>query len=361
MPFPVTLLSGPSTTLRDDLLRCLVLRRHGLVGVAYDVEPGPEGTPLLVRRIHDAAGEQARETLPLSGCCLSCTVREDAGPALALVRDADRWAEAVVALPAALSPGQLASWLTTEEDVQVDTVTTVVDARLVLAQLSGDDLLAERGIAAAPTDRRSTAELVVGQLEDADVLAVADLHRVGTETARTVEALLAHLAPLATQVALAPGGVGCEDVVSTGRRDAQATAADRERLSALAAGLCPPACGVTTVHWSSERPLHSGRLADALPELVRGVVRSRGHVWLADRPRSRVRWESAGGSLSFGHAGRWKALPACALLITGNGLDSAAVGRLLDSCLASDDELDGAPTWPDPFQSALGTRGRVPG
>lgn len=361
MTFPLTLLAGPSTTLRDDLLRCLVLRRPGLVGVAYDVEPGPDGTTRLVRRVVDAGGEHDREPLELSGCCLACTVRDDSSAALALVGGADRWREVVVALPASLTPGPLAAWLAAQEDVQVDTVTTVVDARLVLAQLSGGDLLAERGIAAAPTDRRSTAELVVAQLEEADVLAVADLHRVGTGTARTVEALLAHLAPLATQVALAPGGVGCEEVVSTGRRDAQTSPADRERLSALAAGLCPPTCGVTTVHWSSERPLHSGRLAEALSDLVRGVVRSRGHVWLADRPRSRVRWESAGATLAFGHAGRWEALPGCDLLLTGSGLDEAEVRRLLDSCLAEDHELDGAPTWLDPFESALGTRGRVPG
>ena len=40
MALPLTLLAGPSTALRDDLVRCLVLRRPGLVAVVYDVEPG---------------------------------------------------------------------------------------------------------------------------------------------------------------------------------------------------------------------------------------------------------------------------------------------------------------------------------
>jgi G3E family GTPase len=288
----VTLFAGPSTTLRDDLVRCLVLRRPGLVAIVYSIERGG-----LRRRILDCRGEHDQDLL--QACCLSCAVREDAGRAIAVVQGAERWREVVLALPAPVSPSDITG------DLDVDTVTTVVDARLLLAHVSGDDLLAERGLAAADADRRSTAELVVRQLEDADVLAVADLHRLATGTARTVEGLLAHLAPLALQVPLGPGGTGCDDVVSTGRRAADASVAQREQLAALAVELCAPTCDVATIRWESDRPLHSGRLAAALPQLIDGVVRSRGHVWLADRPAHRLRWESAGGSLSIGDPLRW--------------------------------------------------------
>ncbi len=116
--------------------------------------------------------------------------------------------DVVLALPASVVPRQLAALL------GLDTVTTVVDARPLLAQVTGDDLLAGRGLAAAETDRRSTAELVVGQLEEADVLAVADLPRLSTAHARTAQALLAHLAPLALQVEIGLGGSRCDAVVS---------------------------------------------------------------------------------------------------------------------------------------------------
>lgn len=353
----LTLLAGVSPFLRDVLVRCLVLRRPGLVAIVYDLEPRSHGS-VLVRRLHDASGLVQHDELQLTGCCLSCTVEQDAAPAVEFVDRAQRWCEVVLALPAAVEPGQLA-WVLSERDgVPVDTVTTVVDAVLLRQLLEGDDLLAERGLAAADADRRSTAELVVRQLEDADVLAVVDLQRVGTSKARTVGALLSHLAPLAIQVPIAPGGVGCEAVVSTGRHDPSGGPRDREHLTVLAAGLCPPSCGVTTVVWSSDNPMHSERLHAALADLVDGVARSRGHVWLADRPRVRFRWESAGGSLALGEPTVWDALPGCALVMTGVGLDEASLVARLDACLATEGELAAGVTWPDPFEEALGLSGR---
>lgn len=350
MSLTLTVLAGSSTSLRDDLVRCLVLRRPRLVAVVYDVDLGPSGVQ-LVRRILDATGTAHSEHVELVGCCLSCTVRHDLPEAMRLVADSGRWSEGVLALPAALEPDAVK---THTADVVVDTVTTVVDAVLLLDQVGGDDLLADRGLAAAPADRRSTAELVSRQLEGADVLALVGLERVGTDRARTLQALLAHLAPLALQVPVGPGGAGCDELVGTGRRDPDSTAGERQRLAALAVELCPPACGVTTVRWHSERPLHSGRLAEALPEVVRAVVRSRGHIWLADRLRSSIRWESAGGSLSFGDPERWQELPGCSLLLTGFELDEQELCGLLDSCLVTDDELEREPDWADPFAGSLG-------
>lgn len=353
MSLPLTLLSGPSTSLRDDLTRCLVLRRPGLVAVSYDVAPSAEGLR-LVRRVVDARGTHQHEQVPLVGCCLSCTVVADAAPALELVARAGHWQEAVLALPASLQPGPVADALRDHDVLHVDTVTTVVDALLLREQLSGDDLLVERGLAAAPGDRRSTAELVVTQLEEADVLAVADLHRVATSTARTLEALLAHLSPLALQVPLGPGGVGADGVVGTGRHDRTTTAGDRGRLAWLASDLCPPACGVTTVRWRSGRPLQPARLQAAMPALLRGVVRSHGHVQLADRLDQRIVWNSAGGTLSFADPVRWAGAPGSELLLTGVDLDADVLRATLDGCLVTDAELAAPPTWEDPFARVLG-------
>lgn len=348
MSLPLTVLAGLSTSWRDDLVRCLVLRRPDLVAVVYDVDPQSAGAR-VVRKVFDAAGPVQTETVELIGCCLSCTVREDAPEVLGLLAVGRRWEEVLVGLPAALQPETVTAGLDPDV-VRLDTVTAVVDAVLLREQVGGDDLLAERGLAAAPTDRRSTASLVLEQVEDADVLAVVGLERLGTSDTRTLQALLSHLSPLALQVPVGPGGVGCEDLVGTGRRDVVTTAAEREQLAALAVELCPPDCGVTTLRWSSERPLHSARLSAALPRIIGGVVRSRGHIWLADRPGVSVRWESAGGSLAFGDPIRWDRRPGCSLVLTGVGVDAQELHDLLDSCVSTADE----PTGPDPFADALG-------
>lgn len=352
MLLPLTVLAGLSSALRDDLVRCVVLRRPGLVAVVYDVDPQSAGTR-LVRRVFDVAGPVQTETVELIGCCLSCTVREDVPEVVGVLALAGRWKEALLGLPAALPPEIVAAGL--DPDVaRLDTVTAVVDAVVLREQVGGDDLLVERGLAAAPTDRRSTASSLLEQVEDADVLAVVGLERLDTSDARTLQALLSHLAPLALQVPIGPGGVGCEDLVGTGRRDLVMTAVEREQLAALAVELCPSECGVSTLRWSSERPLHSARLWAALPRIIGGVVRSRGHIWLADRPHASVRWESAGGSLVFGDPLGWDGRPSCSLVLTGVGVDAQALHDLLDSCVSPVDEPVGDPTGPDPFADALG-------
>lgn len=353
MSVSLTLLGGPCTVLRDDIVRCLVLRRPSLVALVYEVRPDPAGTS-LVRSVRDASGRRHDERLDLVGCCLSCTVLADAVPALSLVDGPGRWDEVLLVLPSPVRPGPVAYALRGVDGLHVDAVTTVVDARLLRQQVEGDDLLVERGLAAAPTDRRSTAELVIGQLEDADVIGVASLHALTARAASTNEALLSHLAPLAAQVRLGPGGSGCDELVGTGRHDAETEPGGREHLATLAQGLCPTACDVTSLTWRAEQPLHPGRLNDALPALLRGVVRSRGHVWLANRLSSRVRWESAGGSLAFGDPLPWSGRPGSELALTGVGLDAGALRAALDSCIASDDERAAGSGADDPFADALG-------
>lgn len=335
-----TALTGPSATLRDQLARCLVLRRPGLVAVLWTLDPSPEG-PVL-RTVVDARG--THDSTRLEGCCVSCAVRDDAPEVLDLL--GDRWAEVLLVLPTPARADDVLAGL------PVDRVATAVDAVLLRSQLTGDDLLADRGQAAAPTDRRSTAELVVGHVEDADVVAVEGLPRLPTAAARTAQALLSHLAPLAAQVVLAPGGEGCEELLATVPA-ARPPAEERLEAAALAAQLCPPACDVATAVWTADRPLHPGRLADALPDLVRGLVRSRGTLWLAGRERDRLRWEQAGGSVMLGAPSPWDRLPASALVLTGLGVEPAVVVAALDACLATDRELvEGA--FPDPFADVLG-------
>jgi G3E family GTPase len=62
---------------------------------------------------------------------------------------------------------------------------------------------------------------------------------------------------------------------------------------------------VASVLWRARRPAHPQRLADALANVMRGVVRSRGHLWLSSRPDSVVTWRSAGAHLDLREAGRW--------------------------------------------------------
>lgn len=352
MSLPLTLLTGAATALRDDLLRCLVLRRPALVAVRYDVAVDGE-TTTVQRVVLDARGVQSTSTLPLVDCCFSCTVRDDAAPAVGVLAYGQP-EQIVLALPASLSPQSLNGTLYDIPGVRCTTVSTLVEAPLLRAQVSGSDLLAERGMAAAPTDRRSTAELICSQLEQADVVGVAGLPRLGTERARTADALLAHLAPLARRVELGPGGAGCDELLghvpeALGRRGPEGS--ERDRLAFLAADLCSPSCGVQTLRWRSTQALHPVRLREAMPRLITDCVRGRGLLLLGGRTDRAVRWSSAGASLSIGDESVWQGEPATDLLLTGVGFDPESLRALLQWCLATPEEL--AAPLVDPFANSL--------
>jgi len=345
---PVTVVSALSRTSREQLVDAALREHRHVLAVVYDVEPGGADVR-VVRRMVDYRGLQHQEVVELAGCCLACTVRADVGPALELGLASGRWREVVLALPAAVTARSIATAVGERDDAYVDTLTTVVDGCLLQPDLSGDVLLAEGGLAAAPADRRSTAQLLAEQVEDADVLAVTGLHRMATEDARRAQALLSHLAPLALQVLLAEDLTGAGSVIGTGRFDGSCRPVDRERLTALASGLCPPSCGVTTVVWQADAALHPGRLSAALPSLLGPVLRSRGWITLAGRDGQRVRWESAGGGLSFGDPVADPTATGCHLVLTGTDVAEAELVSSLDACLAE----PGESCEDDPFAGAL--------
>mgnify|MGYP001212086553 FL=1 len=66
-------------------------------------------------------------------------------------------------------------------------------------------------------------------------------------------------------------------------------------------------CGVVLFEFSAQRPFHPGRLHEAIDELLEGVVRARGRLWLATQPDRALWLESAGGGLRVDADGRWLA------------------------------------------------------
>ncbi|WP_327364354.1 GTP-binding protein [Streptomyces sp. NBC_01296] len=127
-----------------------------------------------------------------------------------------------------------------------------------------------------------------------------------------------------------------------------------------------PDRAVSTFVWRSRRPVHPERLTEALGDTTLGVLRSRGHLWLANRPESAATWRSAGGHPEIREADHWLEAPASPaweaaspqrrtlacwfwdayygerrneIVFTGAGLDADRIGGALDSALLTDSEL----------------------
>ncbi|BBA90555.1 MULTISPECIES: ribosome hibernation factor-recruiting GTPase MRF [Mycobacterium] len=370
MRTPVVLVAGQGDT--DDVTG-LLLRRPGTVVVEHRFDGHVVRRNIITFRRGELS--TAEEALELAHGCVSCTIRNDLLILLRRLHRRDGVDRIVVHLAPWLEPEPICRAINhvrvrvgpgypdapAGRDVRIGAVVTCVDSANWLAQSLGDEELA---------DGRTFAQVTVGQAEFADVLV---LNRPDPVTL----AVLPRLAPRAritvgldrVELALA----NLDDYSRRGRSD--------HPHASLLGGRPPLGTdgGVGIVEFNARRPFRPERLHDAVDHLLDGVIRTRGRLWLANRP-DQVMWlESAGGGLRVASAGKWLAAmsPAevdhadperrlfaelmweyrfgdrhTAMTVLACGADRAEITRVLTGALLTDREMARPQDWPaydDPF------------
>ncbi|MFI6702678.1 CobW family GTP-binding protein [Streptomyces sp. NPDC050509] len=389
---PVAIVGGLHSDARRAAVQRLLDTVPGSVALHHDLSTAGRGT--VLRTVRDATGTLSYGDAPLVNDCACCALREDLVPELERLADTGLTRLAIVELWDSVEPRAMAEVVAAHgEGLVVSSVITAVDPALVLPYLGNGDDLADAGLAAAASDRRTIADTWARQMEYAPVLALADSPLADDED----RALLAQLHPTAQQVAIEEGaegtGAGTGTAAGPGPGPGPGTGRGaRDGSGALAAAALAgfdveaaaarqhPACallpqeaddrGVTTYVWHRRRPFHPGRLYEALEELCCGAARSRGRFWLADRPDTLLAWDAAGGALCVESAGPWLASLSDAdwegvpplrraaaaldwdprhgdrcqhLVFVSPALDRDGIERLLDSCLLTDAEYGAGP------------------
>ncbi|MFE5661809.1 CobW family GTP-binding protein [Streptomyces sp. NPDC056517] len=373
---PVVIVAGIHSDARKEVVDRLLRAVPGSVALHHDLTGAPDGT--VRRLVRDASGLLSEDRTPLVNDCACCALREDLVPELERLAGAGLTRLAVVELWDSVEPKTMAEVVAAHagDGLTLTNVITAVDPALVLPYLGNGDDLAEAGLAAAPTDRRTVGDTFARQLEYAPVLALVDREEADGED----RALLAQLHPTARRVAADSGDLA--EAAFAGF-DVEAAAAAQHPACALLPQDADDA-GVTTLVWHRRRPFHPERLYAALEDLCCAAARSRGRFWLADRPDTLLAWDAAGGALCVESAGPWLAsLPDAAwesvppmrraaaaldwhpehgdccqhLVFTSPGLDRDGLERLLESCLLTDEEYASGPDgWrhlPAAFDSLL--------
>ncbi|WP_374222829.1 ribosome hibernation factor-recruiting GTPase MRF [Williamsia sp. CHRR-6] len=304
----------------------------GTVVVHHDLVELSLGAITRTLRMVDADGQVVTrvERMELDHACVSCTLREDLLPLLRALHRRSSVRRIVIALDGLIEPEPLCwaidSVMVTDVpgqidgpaslDVEIEAVIGCVDAGTWVEQATGDETLAEAGLAGASgadfADERTLSQVVVGHVDFSDVLVVHGGGGRENWDAAVFGAVIARLAP----------GVPVLDVdtahpVSSSRLDAALsqipTHARRGRVYGAHDPLLPgqpplePDCGVQIVEFHADRPLHPGRLHDAIDCLLDGVVCARGRLWLATQPEEALWLESAGGGLRVATGGAWLA------------------------------------------------------
>ncbi|MFD3513668.1 CobW family GTP-binding protein [Streptomyces sp. NPDC058657] len=372
----VVIVAGLHAEARKEVVDRLLRTVPRSVALHHDLAPAAEGT--VHRLVRDASGPVSSGEAPLVNDCACCALREDLVPELERMAHSGLTSLAVVELWDSVEPRAMVEVIAAHggDRLVVTNVITAVDPALVLPCLANGDDLAEAGLAAAPSDRRTVGDTWARQLEYAPVLAVVDSEEATDED----RALLAQLHPTARQV---PAGSAELARAALAGFDVEAAAAAQHPACALLPQDADEA-GVTTFVWHRRRPFHPERLYQALEDLCCAAARSRGRFWLADRPDTLLAWDAAGGALCVESTGPWLAsLPDAAwelvppvrraaaaldwhpehgdccqhLVFTSPGLDRDGLEHLLDSCLLTDAEYASGPeAWkrlPAAFDSLL--------
>ncbi|MET9275222.1 GTP-binding protein [Kribbella sp. NPDC003557] len=349
---PVTLLTGLDDGFRGAAAGNL-LAAAGPAGVLVEYDVSRLAGGEVVRTARAAAGVIDREVITMDHPCVSCAMRGSLVQLLASIAAVERYGVAIVNVPAAGDTHAIATEIDHDTDLAVDAVVTTVDTSTVTADLTGDQLIRERGIPTAAEDGRAIAEVVVRQLESANAAVLSSEDD-------TVRRLLPAINPQLLVRTTPAGLLGLHQSVP--KVEPGSIAAPSEH----------------TLVWQSTRPFHPERLYDALEDLVAGTVRGRGTLWIATQHRNRLSWDSFGTNISIGILGPWLAdLPAdrwasvgqqhqtrsalewhpehgdraSYLSLTGPDLDERELRERLDGCVLRADEAVHPLT--DPFAPYL--------
>jgi len=265
---------------------------------------------------------------------------------------------------------------------RLDIMVTVVDTVNLLGDYSSHDFLRDRGESLGDGDDRTLVDLLVDQIEFADVVILNKATDAGPEKLDAARKIVTALNQDAQIVETDYGHVPQDRIFDTGLFDF-----DKAHLHPMWAkelyGFADHVpeteeYGVSSFVYRARRPFHPQKLHDVLNGPLPGVIRAKGHFWIATRPDWLAEFSLAGALSSIKPMGTWWATVPTdrwpdhpqaraylnehwqdpfgdrrqELVFIGVGMDKTAISAALDAALVQDATEFTPHLWedlPDPF------------
>lgn len=314
---PVTVLSGFLGAGKTTLLNHVLNNREGrkvavIVNDMSDVNIDAD----LVRGGSDLS--RTNETLvEMSNGCICCTLRDDLLQEVRRLAEEGRFDYLLIESTGIAEPLPVAATFEFRDEAgeslsdiaRLDTMVTVVDAVNLLKDYSSTDFLHDRGETAGDGDERALVDLLVEQIEFADVVVLNKVSSATPEQCDAARKIIQALNADADIIEADHGIVSCAQILDTHRFDydkAQKHPLWYKELFEFQSHVPETEeYGIHTFVWRARRPLVPERFKAFIDSMWPGVIRAKGHFWLATRPEWVGELGQAGALVRTQALGRW--------------------------------------------------------
>jgi len=314
---PVTVLSGFLGAGKTTLLNRVLNNRDGRrVAVIVNDMSEVNIDADLVR----AGAELSRtdETLvEMSNGCICCTLRDDLLEEVRRLAEEDRFDYLLIESTGISEPLPVAATFDFRDEqgvslsdvARIDTMVTVVDAVNLLKDYSSHDFLKDRGEVMGEEDDRTLVHLLTDQIEFADVVV---LNKVDDATPAQVDAARKIIRSLNADTQIIEANysdVPTSKIFDTGLFDFEKAETHPMWAKELYgfADHTPETeeYGVTSYTYRARRPFDPQAIHDLLNGELPGVIRAKGHFWMATRSEWLAEFSLAGALSSISPIGTW--------------------------------------------------------
>ncbi|MCA1424552.1 MULTISPECIES: zinc metallochaperone GTPase ZigA [unclassified Bradyrhizobium] len=387
---PVTVLSGFLGAGKTTLLNHVLNNRHGLK-VAVIVNDMSE-VNIDADLVRDGGANLSRtdeKLVEMTNGCICCTLRDDLLREVRALAESGRFDYLLIESTGISEPLPVAATFDFRSEegeslsdiAHLDTMVTVVDAANLLKDYSSTEFLGERG-EALDGDKRTLVDLLVEQIEFADVIVLNKVDDASPQQREAARQIIRSLNPEADIIEANHSRVPFDRVLNTGRFDfekAQQHPLWYKELYGFAHHMPETQeYGVKNFVYRARRPFDPAKFDKFVKASWPGVIRAKGHFWLATRPQWLGEISQAGAivrteALGFWWASvpkeRWPNDEAWRkrlgqywdklygdrrqeIVFIGTGMDEAEIRGRLDACLVPDTSTMDIAAWSalaDPF------------
>lgn len=369
---PVTVLSGFLGAGKTTLLNHVLNNRQGRK-VAVIVNDMSE-VNIDADLVRSGGGDLSRtdeKLVEMSNGCICCTLRDDLLAEVGRLARDGRFDYLLIEGTGIAEPLPIAATFEFRDEdgfslsdlARLDTMVTVVDAVNLLKDYGSRDFLRERGETAGEGDERTLVDLLVEQIEFADVVVLNKVADAGPEAVAQARLVIRALNPDARLIEADFGRAPLDQILDTGLFDhekAQEHPLWHKELYGFKDHVPETEeYGISSFVYRARRPFHPEKFNAFLARSWPGLIRAKGHFWLATRPEWVGEMSLAGSicrteAMGFWWAAvprprwpdhpEWKAIlnrhwhsvwgdRRQELVFIGSRLDEQAIRAGLDACL----------------------------